>query len=152
MSRETWYAGTGKPASFDSFGAPPRKLSLITTDPQAAEHDEACEIFLSRVRLGRIGDFAAATPQLPQDLEASKCNFILDYELSGNDEQILGSSVLRILLASFLGHSPQFGQQLIAAAMVHISKLYECIESDPAIEVINVNIIRWTDRGVCRRC
>lgn len=154
MSRETWYAGTGKPASFDSLGAPRRKLSLITTDPQAAEHDEACEIFLSGVRLGCIGDFAAATPQiacaylldsrsinfavmLPQDLEASKRNFILDYELLGKlierDEQSFGSSVLRILLATFLGHSP-FGQQLIAAAMVHVSKLYECIDSDRAIE------------------
>ena len=155
MSRESWYAGmtAGTAAtSFASLGtAAPKKYSAKTTDPAAADHDEACEIFLNGLRLARSGDFAAACPQiacaylldsrsinfiikLPDD---SKKNFVLDYELMSNliehDTESCGSSVLRILLANQLGTTP-FGQQLIAAAMVHINTLYELLENNPAME------------------
>lgn len=102
MSREDWYAGMAKgtaPTSFASLGtSAPRKLSLLTSDPEAADHDEACELFLQGLRLARCGDFAAAVPQiacaylldsrsikfilkLPANSEAFKKSYVLDYQL-----------------------------------------------------------------------
>lgn len=164
MSREIWYSqAAGTKDSFQSLGSAPKKLSLLTSDPQAADHDEACELFLNGVRLARTSsDFAAAIPQiacaylldsrsvnftvkLPEDIDGGKENFVLDYELLGklieHDEQSFGSSVLRILLATHLGSNPQFGQQLIAAAMVHINRLYDYIERNRAIEAPDSNIL-----------
>lgn len=159
MSREDWYAGMAKGTAATSFASlgtsAPRKLSSLTSDPEAADHDEACELFLQGLRLARSGDFEAAVPQIacaylldsrsvkfilkfPQNSEAFKRNYVLDYELLGklieHDDTTFGSNVLRILLANQLGSNPSCGQQLIAAAMVHINELYEYIEDNPAVE------------------
>lgn len=163
MSREAWYSGmVGTQTSLASVGlSPPRKLSSLTSDPEAADHDEACEIFLNGLRLARGGDLAAGVPQiacaylldsrsinfliqLPEDCVETKRNFVLDYELLGklieHDTESFGSSVLRILLANQLGTTP-FGQQLIAAAMVHINGLYEYVENNPAVEAPGSGLI-----------
>ena len=82
MSREAWYSGMlGTQTSLASVGvSPPRKLSaLSTSDPEAADHDEACELFLNGLRLARGGDLAAGVPQIACAylLDSRSINFLL---------------------------------------------------------------------------
>jgi len=163
MSRENWYAKTQSKHSID---AEPRKgkFSDLTNDPCAKLYDEANEIFSTGVKLARSGDFDAAIPQiacaylldgrsinftlvLPQNCNASQKNRLLDYEIVHKmieykpDEGSFGSSVLRIMLGSYMGGHPLYGQELIAAATVHIEFLLKYIEQHLEIEDRNSMVL-----------
>lgn len=155
MSREQWYSGVGTKGNSADVLPISAKYSDKTSDPDAKDYDEALEIFLNGVKLARGGDLDAAAPQiacafllhgrsinyalvLPTGVDASTKNSTLDYEvltkLIEHDEHSVSSSVLRVVLANWLGSQPQFGQGLIAAGLVHIDLLIKKIEIHPEIE------------------
>ena len=146
MSREQWRVSCRKLHSVDDSNRlrNPERLSAKTSDPQAADYEEANEMFSNGMKLARLGDFDAAVPQiataylldgrsvnfmlkLPDDINPESKKFILDAELVEklihHDTTSFGCDVLHIIFAIHLGSIPGHGQQFIAIAMVRIDKL-----------------------------
>lgn len=160
MSRKEWQERCTRGADTDyailkAKAQNPQLLSTKSTDPDAADYDEANEIFASGIKLARIGDFDAASPQIAtsylldgrsttftprlQDAGDDEArNFILDGELLitllHHDETTFSCDVLYIMLAVFMGSVQGHGQEMIAVAMVRIDKLVSYLEKHPEIE------------------
>ena len=123
-----------------------------TTDPQALEWDEACEIFQGGVYCARRGDLHAGRAQIASAflLDSRSINFCLElpapeasdlaldamllYQLITSDESSFASSVLRILAARHLGFMAETDQALIAEAMTAIEQLIKALEQRPELE------------------
>lgn len=161
MSRDIWHKRTQTETDYETFKARhknPERLSNKTSDPAAADYDEANEIFANGLKLARIGDFDAAVPQIATAYlldgrsinfkpslanvnDADAKNFMLDlellYKLIHHDTTTFGCSVLHILLAGRLGSTPDHGQEIVGIALVRIDNLISYLEKDPEIEAPN---------------
>lgn len=167
MSRESWFKQLkgGKPPSEwrQSFEHTP--LKGRTTDPEALNLDEASDLFLNGIKLARRGDLEAARaqvataylldgrsinyyPVLPVPEEAT--DIALDpkllFDLSQDADNSFGALVLRIFTAIRLGHSPEYGQDLIASGMNSIRALLAVIVENPKLEA------HWKNGGVLGGC
>ena len=165
MSRESWYAGVRqKSASFSEEDEEQlwqalqhRKLEGRTSDPEAAEYDEAADIFFQGIQLARHGDLTAGCAQIATAylLDGRSINFVgprpksskiqaltLDLELLAilsqshvNDIERVsyGGHVLRVLLGNRLGNDPHAGQDLLATAMVSLNYLLQRVREQPEL-------------------
>ena len=156
MSRQEWFNSaqrSGSEAADLGIAVAREKVSEKTDDPEAQDYDEATEIFYNGLKLARLGDLDAATPQiacafllnsrcinfatsLPTDLAQTQKNMILDGELLGRlayrKPDSFACSVLTIMIGQFMGRDPLIGQTFIGAAMVVIDRCLVEIESDPS--------------------
>lgn len=126
--------------------------SLKTTDPKAADYDEANVLFAQGVRCARSGDkeqgvaqIATAylldgrsiiwAPKLPENADAYSKNHLLDAELLmdliHHDTQSFGADIFHIILAMHMG---SLSQEVIGIAMVRIDKTILYLEDHLEIE------------------
>jgi hypothetical protein len=145
------------------------RISNKTSDPQAADFDEAKLLFAQGVACARAGDLDTGAIQistaylldgrsinfvqkLPEDIEANQKNYVLDgvlmaAMLENESPTSFQCTILHLLLATFLGSAPGHGQELIAVAMVRIDELVACIQKRPEIEDPSNHIL-----GGCLTC
>ena len=162
MSRDTWFNATGghrissasdEQTILDAFRH--NQVSTKTSDPEAADYDEAAELFFQGVKLARIGDLEAGCAQIATAflLDGRSINFsvfvpqnpairalCVDLELLCHLSQAqtnnlhsvsYGGHVLRILVAGRLGNDPTEGQNFLASAMTSVNYLLQRVREQP---------------------
>jgi len=132
------------------------RISTKTSDPQAADFDEAKILFAQGITCARSGDLETGAVQISSaylldgrsvkfvakmadDIGACEKNYVLDGKLltdmlENESPTSFSCTILHIMLASFLGSTPGHGQELIAVAMVRIDQLVTCIQKNLEIE------------------
>jgi len=159
MSREKWFKDAAPQKKLngetlkDLFDSNTRTTLKPTDDPDVALWEEAIELFENGTRLARLGDLAAASPQIACAylLDGRSIKFIvickegdryknqfIDYELVTKliqrDVNSFASMVLVIMLGHFLGTNSVYGQAMIGQAFQAIEGLLEAIDQNPGIE------------------
>jgi len=134
------------------------RISSKTSDPQAADFDEAKLLFAQGIACARSGDLETGAVQissaylldgrsikfvskLADDIGSASIekNYVLDGKLltdmlQNESPTSFSCDILHIMLAAFLGSTPGHGQELIAVAMVRIDTLVTCIQKNQEIE------------------
>lgn len=135
-------------------------MSGRTSDPEALNWDEACEIFFNGVRLARCGDIKAARANiataylldprainyvhfLPDHMASSLKMLYIDAELLFELSQAetdnvfavsYGAHVIRIMSAAHLATLPKEGQTILLGALGSVNYLLQRLEEQPELE------------------
>lgn len=166
MSRDNWFSNArhstvlpnSDQADAETLAFMQHKpLAHRTSDPEAADYDEAAELFVQGLRLARAGDLDAGRAQIataylldgrsikfvlaePQNTQtrALCIDLFLLYNLSQatiNDINSVsyGAHVMRVLIAEKLGNDPIEGQNFMAGGMVSINYLLQRVKEQPRL-------------------
>jgi tetratricopeptide (TPR) repeat protein len=126
-------------------------------DPEAADYDEAADLFFQGLRLARTGDLSAARAQIATAylLDSRSINFsmhtsnnpeiqekCLDLDLliiltQANEQDMhqvtYGGHVLRIFIGRQLGDHPIEGQNALASALLSVNYLLQRVREQPQL-------------------